>query len=355
MDRLGGYGAALLVVLMYGAIKYDTFKDVPRYHAIRKPETCGDMDRTCVYDVTYINRHGHPNHCWNYMNGFPDPRNETYPNRTGAVGDDMMPYSTATSLLYLVAGLVVVGRESDHDPSQRDAMAIGLLLAWVASGSFELHRHPTDTSRHNDWANIAPLLAYMGLASFQVYSPTWCVIKLSITAIVMLVSNKYVYASLYTGAAVLGIGAIVQMIVRRNVVYPLIAALCALAAVASKTYSDQHDNGVAWVAGSNQFHNTAECANDMAAAKIEDLAHAQWHVWGSLAVLWYTTPLLALVPDPTPLQHIVLVTGATALIINATTNPGNLDAWMTMAFLTVLLLAVPSIVSYNIKHLYYTT
>lgn len=365
------FAAATVVILLYGSIAHTQRSDVARYHAIRKASGCSRESDHCEFPALYTNRHGHPNHCWNHMNGiFPDPLNETFANRSGTRPYDMAPYSTSTSLLFLVrrsgdtcgkwrlSSLTVFLTQVvgillllyDAEMMSRDTNAIALSLAWVAASSFELHRAPSEVSRHNDYAAIAPLLTYLGFVAMGVGpgptkagaatlagisdNPWLASVKLTLVAVVILVTYTDVDIALYIGMAMILIGSLRRLLLR-DWKPVLTAGVAAFSAVCAKAYGDEATI-LPWI--SYNHHHRAECANDLNSAMLEDISHGTWHIMAALAALVYTPPLIGI--DPlSDVEYGCVVLIALGTIIAVHTNSDNYAGWITLSYLSTVVLA----------------
>ena len=158
--RVAAFSACTLVALIYGAVVHSVRSDVARYHAIRKPTTCTMGEDEFTVKEYHPNPHRHPNHCWKFMDEeYPYAGNTSFPERSGDASFDLAPYSTASSLLYLVVGLIV------DDPGA------SVLLAVLGEFNRAAPR-PDACNRHNDWGSIAPLLAWCAVSGLAPgYSP----------------------------------------------------------------------------------------------------------------------------------------------------------------------------------------
>lgn len=354
--KLAWYGLCTIAVLLYGTLTHSSRSSVARYHHIRKPESCGDIDRTCVYEVTYVNRHGHPNHCWNFMKTptgihFPNVNNETYPNRTGYQSVDLAPYSTSTSVLYLVSGVIIMVFAHNDTPWVRDATGISVFFMVVGMSSFAFHRSPSDTTRHNDWAMISVLLTYLGMSAFEIHGPYTSGIKLVAAGIVFQISYDYVHLSLYIGAAIMLSGMAVMLVraamVRSfkpepRMVQSIVVALgCVVAAVFSKYYGNAEPNPALPFLAYDAYHHRAECANDQNSEHVEDISHGNWHIYGALAGLVYALPVVGCNALTTLEMAAVLCTAA-ATAFSAMFNHGKYSEWMGLTYGSAVLWIVVS-------------
>lgn len=346
--NLTAFGALTILSLLYGSIVHSQRTSVARYHHIRKPTSCGDIDRTCVYPVEYVNRHGHPNHCWNYLrtytgSHFPNPNNESYPDRKGHQTIDLAPYATSTSVMYLASGVIILVCERKGATWVRDTTGVAVFFMLVGMSSFAFHRAPTTTTRHNDWAMISVLLTYLGMTAFELHGPVMSAVKLVAAVFQLTYENEYI--ALYIGAGVILAGMSV-MLVRSFLtsyqhppyIFPssVLALVCVFTAVLCKFYGNAEPNPNLPFLAYDSYHHRAECANDQRSEQIEDISHGTWHVYGALAGLIFTLPLIGCQSFSYVEMGIVLASSV-ATIITTCENRGSYTGWLGLMYTSAAL------------------
>lgn len=322
-----GLFSATLVAFLYGLIRhaYRT-SDVAAYHGYWPctGDCCGDL-------ALYNNPHHHPNHCWNYFDHpgtdswYPNLLNTTYPPRQ-KMDVDYMPYSNSTSYIYVVLGCVIVimsNYVAETDNRRFDIGGIFVSLAWVGASSAEFHRNPTELTRHNDWAMIAPLLAIVGADGMRVEwwwpSKSRSIRRLADYMVKLVCVFPSIYLGYYSptiailyGFAALSIGYIclfgvflrnrmdLKHLLNISIIIPL-----AFSAVACKSYGNNPNSmgAASFLFPNHEFEHYAQCTNDVNAARLSDIAHGWWHILICLSLAFLVLPQLGLEPLDSPVSY----------------------------------------------------
>ena len=237
-------------------------------------------------------------------------KNTTFPSEW-RTSFDQAPYSTSTSLLYLIVGIL-----SDDEGG-------GVLLALLSASSTELHRAPTDSNRHNDWGIISPLLAWYALTGIEVFSkPHLRVLSLLVVYVVFWTTYQDMTVAIAIGGGLFLVRAAYLFWQKPLLRLTLLTSLlCGAAAITAKQYGD---GNISWI---QDHHHLSECTNDLNSDAIKDIVHALWHVFSALGLLIfegkhdYPTSGLAATAVP-----------ALAVIIAACLNDDVYWGWLMVSF-----------------------
>ena len=330
--KVAVFSGCTLLALIYGAVVHGVRSNVPRYHAIRKPSTCRMGDDEFTVEEYHSNPHRHPNHCWKFMDEeYPYAGNMSFPERTGDASFDLAPFSTASSLLYLVVGLLV------DDPGA------SVLLALLSASSTELHRAPDACSRHSDWGSIAPLLAWCAVSGLATPQSETALARGRSAGVVLVFALFWTSYQDMLVAIAIGTALFLARTAYEFWINPpsritlLVTVLCGAAAFVAKEYGDGNLPGIP------DHHHLSECANDAKSDAIEDVVHSLWHVFSALAVLlFFGAQKNKAAAKPFPSQvgflcqssalDVVVTVAASAVIVTAGFNNDAYWAWLLVAF-----------------------
>lgn len=322
MNKIVKFSVCTLLAIGYGAVVHENRSDVASYHSVRKPTTCvlGEDE----YDIVeyHFNPHRHPNHCWNYMgSNYPNLDNTSFPERTGKKTADQSPFSTATSLLYLVVALL-----TNDDGGT-------VLLSLLAASSFELHREPTDVSRHNDWGIISPLLVWYSLAGIETAYKYVNSRDVSVLVVSIMFWTTYqdIVVAISVGAGLISVRSVYIFWTDPSLRWTLgMSVLCAGVAFTAKQYGD---GNLGWI---RDHHHIGECTNNRNSGRIEDIVHSQWHVFSALALLLFERRV-DVAKTASTVRNVIIVLGSVAVVASAFLNNDNYGGWLSVCIVSPVL------------------
>lgn len=278
--------AGTLVFYAYGSIEHSVNRgsDVWAYHRYWPPNDCE------IEIAGGANPLHHPTFCLAHLEA-----NVTYAER-GRRDGPIQPYATSTSLVYLLAALVLVHYERRYHLF--DVGGVALSLAWVAAGSLNLHYTQTTYASKSDWHVIGPLLAWAGVDLYGLPS-MWMAYacKLAVVSVAIFWGYENHNTVVYYGGAILGVGyyvvyhgrlAYAKELTTAHVLDAALTLFVFYTAMVVKTCASSADamfESVASVLPAHGYGIRAKCLNDVDAARIQDITHGTWHVC-ALTGLW---------------------------------------------------------------------